>query len=97
MTTRFVAEDIMPSSLTTLVRDHSFSSYNLPDGYYTEEDFKEFVERISHSRIPQSLARTIEGFVPLELGNSVSLFGMDFTVISKSFNVEEHRLTYHVR
>lgn len=97
MTTRFVAEDIMPSSLTTLVRGHVFSSCNLPDGYNTEEKFKEFVEKVSYSRIPQSLAKTIEGYVPLELGNSVRLFDMDFTVISKSFNVEKMRLTYHVR
>lgn len=97
MTTRFVAEDIMPSSLTTLVREHVFSSYNLPDGFNTEEKFKEFVERASHSRVPQSLSRTIEGYVPLDLGNSVRLFGMNFSVISKKFNVESKTLTYNVR
>ncbi len=97
MTTRFVAEDIMPSRLASLVREHVFSRCGLPDEFDTEEKFKEFVNRVSYSRIPQSLARTIEGYVPLELGNSVWLFEMSFTVISKSFNVDRQRLTYHVR
>jgi hypothetical protein len=91
--------DVFPRLLKKIFSEHVWSYSNLPLQwkYRGSDKFKEYVEKLSADGPSQRISRSVDGYVPLSIGECVEIFGISFKVCEKFYNLDSENLEYNLR
>jgi len=95
-TTSFNAH-VFPNTLKEIYESHVWYTGNVPLQWVSPERFEEFVKSIQDGDTRQlTITKRVDGYVSLDIGDEVSMYGLMFKVHGKKYDVDREDLVYYL-